>query len=144
MSIRQLTYRCWELNNPADDERTIHKGTEADIRAALNDIKAECPDSTASVHLLDAPCWVAECDGECDSALDQEGECWTFHCQSQASAIALADDYEWLVKPGPLSATGMLAYCPEDAPGDGQVPPPTPEQQEAAGQMRLPGMGAAT
>ena len=137
MSIHQFAHRCWELSDPADDDRTRHFEEQSAADEAIRELRDENPDTTASVHQLDAPCWVVECDGGCETALDEEGECWTFHCPSRAMAEQLAADFEWVIKPDPDSAVTVLAYCPEDAPEGGQVSSPTPEQQEAAGQLSI-------
>ena len=64
MSIYKLSYRCWELQPPTDDERRPHFDTEAD---ALRDLKEDrenagepYPDTKAVQ--IDAPCWLVQCD----------------------------------------------------------------------------------
>lgn len=82
---------------------------------------------------LDRRCWVVGCDGECEVTLDTEGEGYVFHHESFVKAEATMKAYEW-------KYAGDLVFCEEDAPADGQLPPPSPAEQEAAGQLVLPGV----
>lgn len=78
-------------------------------------------------------CWVVQCDGECEVTLDTEDEGYVFHHASFAKAESTARAYEW-------RHVGDLVFCETDAPADGEVPPPSPAELEAAGQLRLPGV----
>lgn len=136
MSIYQETFRCWVLNtgiDPSDhaDDDTRHFDTEADARDAYGE--------DAPVLQLPAPCWLVQCDGECEQIIDQEDEAYIIHHASRAEAEETARAYEWALAPDDtLSAVTVLAYCPEDAPpGCGSIP--SPAEMESAGQMRLPG-----
>lgn len=141
MTIHQLAFTCWEMTNPGggEDQRHFDDQVQADI--ALAEILAGNPESKASVHLLDAPCWVIESDGECGQLLDEEDEGYVFHHATQAAAEETAAAWGWVLKPSPHFA-GWLAYCPCGLPeGMGAAAPgPSPAEQEAAGQMRLPGV----
>lgn len=141
MTIHQLKDRCWELQPPADDDRQSHYHTEADAMQALTEDRDGDPEAYPDTKpvLLDVPCWLVECDGECETALDSEGDGYTFHCPSRQDAEAAARAYDWVVTAGPVSGD-ELAYCPEDRPGDVPLLPPLPAELEAAGQLVIPGV----
>lgn len=135
MTIHQLKDRCWELRPPADDERCPHFDSEAAALDALKDDRGDDPEAYAATKpvRLDAPCWMVQCDGECETVLDEEGEGYVFHHDSRTEAEETMACYDFRY-------VGDLVFCEEDAPADGQVPPPSPVQQEAAGQLPLPGV----
>ena len=59
----------------------------------------------------------------------------TVHHKSRTEAEETIADYEWV-----YSADGCLVFCEDDAPEDGQEPPLSPAEQEAAGQLVIPGV----
>jgi hypothetical protein len=130
MSIFQLADRCWELTDPADDERTPHYESEAAAQAALKELRDEDPDTKASIRLLEAGCWLAQCDGDDGYVLDEEDEGYVFHHESMTAALDSIRAYEWRM-------VGDRVFCPADAP-EGTEPPLSAAEQEAAGQLRLP------
>ena len=74
-----------------------------------------------------------QCDGECETVLDEEDEGYIFHHDSRAEAEQTAAGYHW------ASDGDGRVFCEEDAPA-GAVPVPSPAELEAAGQLRLPGV----
>jgi len=78
---------------------------------------------------------VVQCDGECEYVIDEEDEGYTVHHKSRTEAEETVADYEWA-----YSADGRLVFCGDDAPEDGQEPPLSPAEQEAAGQLVIPGV----
>jgi len=82
-----------------------------------------------------APCWLVQCDGECEMVIDEEDECYVVHHKSRAEAEETVAEYQWT-----YSADLRLVFCGEDPPKDGQEPPLTPAEQEAAGQLVIPGV----
>jgi hypothetical protein len=136
MTIRQLKDRCWELSPPLPGyDRESHYDTRAEARKALR----EALDEDSGVNPATKPrqledrCWLVQCDGECEMHIDEEGECYISHCGSRQIAEEVVAAYKW-------ACVGDLVFCPEDAPADGQVPPPSPAELEAAGQLPLPGV----
>lgn len=137
MSIHQLSDRCWVLDDPAQDEGERHFEDASGANAALTRAREEDPATKASVRQLDAPCWLVECD-ECGQVIDEYDEGHIYHHESRAEAEKTVRVWEWTLVPGHLG--GELAYCHEDRPEDAEPPAPSAAQQEAAGQMRLPGV----
>jgi hypothetical protein len=139
--IRQLDHRCWHLDPPPEDERDPHYDNRHDADDALRDLREERgPDpldlaALESCHAkqLDAPCWVVQCDGECETTLDAEDEGYVYHHGSLAEAEDTVKAYRW-------KYAGGRVFCEEDAPVDGQPPPLSPAEQEAAGQLAIPGV----
>lgn len=136
MSIHQLSDCCWVLDGPAQDEGVRHFEDASGADAALTRAREEDPATKASVRLLPSPCWLVQCD-ECEYVIDEEDE-GVFHHESRAEAEKVVRLWEWTLVPGHLG--GELAYCHEDRPEDAEPPVPSAAQQEAAGQMRLPGV----
>ena len=141
MSIRQLDYRCWELSNPGTEEDREHFPDKSRADAAVARMARDDPESKASASLLASPCWVAECD-DCGQVIDEEGEGYTVHRLSRAEAEETAGNWEWTL--GVSAAGGERAWCPMCSPEDAKAPPPSAGQQEAAGQMALPGLAGST
>ena len=83
---------------------------------------------------LKAVCWLIQCDG-CEEPIDEQDEGYIAHCTSRLDAEETMAAYEW-------SYRGDLAFCPADAPGDSVPVPPSPAEQEAAGQLRFPGVAS--
>lgn len=137
MTIRQLAFTCWELNDPRDDERKPHFGDQVQADLELSAILEEDPEAEASVRQLESPCWLAQCDGACGTVIDEEDE-GVVHHATYAGAEETVRAWNWVTVPGLFAAQGDLVYCPEDAPEDGTALV-SPAEQEAAGQLRLPG-----
>jgi hypothetical protein len=74
-------------------------------------------------------CWVADC-GTCGDVLANDDEGWFVHAPSLTDLHQSLDAYDWRLCPDE-------AYCPDDAPECSQLPPLSPAQLEAAGQLRL-------
>jgi hypothetical protein len=130
MSIQQLKDRCWELTDPADDG-TPHYPGKAAAEAALKELRELNADTTAAIRQLESACWIVQCDGGCEYVLDEEDE-YIFHHESIADALETVRASEW-------RTVGDSVFCPEDAP-DGAELPLSPAEQEAAGQLPLPGV----
>jgi hypothetical protein len=81
---------------------------------------------------LAAACWLIQCDG-CEQHIDDWDEAYIAHCKSRTEAEETLAAYEFV-------CAGDLVFCPEDAPADGEPPPLSPAEQEAAGQLRFPGV----
>jgi hypothetical protein len=137
MSIRQLPSCCYVFTDPAEDEERHYTDLQ-DASAALIDARKDNPETTAGTAHLDYRCWVVSCDGECEQTLDEHDEGIVYHHGSPDEAAATAALFKFRLAPGPLGET--LAYCETDAPEGAEVPPPTPDEQERAGQQRLPGI----
>ena len=136
MTIHQLKERCWELQPPTDDERHPHYDTEASALEGLREDREndEQPYADTKPAHLAAPCWVVQCDGECEVVLDTEDEGYTFHHDTRAEAEQTAAGYRWA-----FSEDGRV-FCEEDAPKDA-VPVLSRAEQEAAGQLAFPEAG---
>ena len=135
MTIHQLSHRCWELHPPTDDERSPHYGTEAKALEALKEDREndDQPYAETKPVQLDAPCWAVQCDGECETVLDEEDEGYIFHHDSRADAERTAVGYHFA-----FGSDGRV-FCEEDAPADA-VALPSPAELESAGQLVLPGV----
>ncbi len=132
--IHQLKSPCWELQDPAGD-RTPHYDDEASAGAELASLRKDTPDTGAKIRQLGEPCWLIRCDGECEQLIDEEDEGYIVHCGSRQAAEELARAWKWA-----YSGDGRLIFCEADAPADGEVPQPSPAEQEAAGQLVIPGV----
>lgn len=160
MTIRQLKARCWavvpklprEDGDPHYDTRdealaVIREAWDEDredrlglvstalertwwreFRRRLSRLRPDAP----RPRLLPACCWVADC-GTCGDELINEDEGWTVHASSLPGLYQSLDAYDWRICPDE-------AYCPDDAPECSQLPPLSPAEQEAAGQLVLPGV----
>jgi hypothetical protein len=140
VTIHQLPERCW-VTDPAIpgscDEPHYDSGDEAGTAIAV--AREDDPGLKATVRQLDAPCWLVQCDGDCETTLDEEGECFVMHFDSRQDAETSMASYDWTVTAGPISGDDLV-YCDGDRPGDVPLPPPSPAELEAAGQLRLPGV----
>jgi hypothetical protein len=76
-----------------------------------------------------ARCWLIRCDG-CEEHIDEQDEGYIAHCDSRRDAEETMAACEWAYR-------GDLVFCPEDAPEGSEIPPPSPAEQEAAGQLSL-------
>lgn len=131
MTVHALKGPCWVLRHPDGEEE--HYAGQMKALAELIRLKEDDPEPEATTRQLTVPCWVVECDGECEVTLDTEDEGYIIHHSSRAKAEETMASYGWVY-------AGDLVFCEEDAPADGRVPPPSPAQLEAAGQMKLPGV----
>ena len=160
MTIHQLPKPCWVIapRLPREDSDP-HYDTRAEALAAIREAWDE--DREHRIGLIatalerawwrefrfrlsrlrpDAPrprelparCRVADCD-TCGDELINEDEGWTVHASSLPDLYQSLDAYDWRICPDE-------AYCPDDAPECSEVPPLSPAQLEAAGQLRLPGV----
>ncbi len=136
MTIHQLPGRCWELQPPTDDERSPHYGTEAAALEALKEDREndEQPYADTKPVQLGSPCWLVQCDGECETVLDEEDEGYIFHHDSRADAERTAAGYHF------ASDDDGRVFCEEDAPESAVPVYPSAAELEAAGQLRLPGV----
>lgn len=135
MTIHKLSHCCWELQPPTDDERHFHYDTEIEARRALKEDREndDQPYPETKPVQMESPCWVVQCDGECEVVLDTEDEGYVFHHDSRAEAGQSAAGYRWA-----LDGDGCV-FCEEDAPADA-IPVPSYAELEAAGQLVLPGV----
>jgi hypothetical protein len=136
MTIHQLANPCWEFSPlPSDAERYGHYGTRADAVTAIREAKKDddCFNPATKPVQLGTACWVVQCDGACETVLDTEDEGWVFHHLTRAEAEETVAAYRW-------RPAGLLMFCEEDTPEDSQEPPLSPAEQEAAGQLVIPGV----
>lgn len=159
MTIHQLKDRCWELRPPlSGDDREPHYDSRAEALAAVREAWDDDRDwrfddqlrvrwrelrfrlsrlrpGASRPRQAPAHCWVVQCDGDCEQVIDEEEEGYTVHHESRQAAGETVRAWKWA-----YSADGRMVFCEEDAPADGEIPPPSPAELEAAGQMRLPGV----
>jgi hypothetical protein len=137
MSIRQLPSACYVFTDPAEDGERHYPDLQ-DAAAALLEARKANPETKAGTARLGYRCWVVSCDGGCEQILDEHDEGVVYHHESFDEAAKTAAAFKFRLAPGPAGET--LSYCEGDAPADAEVPPLTPEEQERAGQQRLPGI----
>jgi hypothetical protein len=137
MSIHQLPACCYVFTDPAEDGER-HYPDQQDADADLLEARKANPATAAAITRLESRCWVASCDGDCGQTLDEEDEGIVYHHGSPDDAAATAALFKFRLEAGPSGET--LDYCPEDAPESAVVPPMSAEEQERAGQQRLPGI----
>jgi hypothetical protein len=92
-------------------------------------------DKAAKVRQEEDRCWVIQCDGDCEQHIDEEDECYISHCETRAAAEETMAAWRWS-----YLADSELVYCETDRPEGAEIPPPSPAELEAAGQLRLPGV----
>ena len=141
MTIHQLKKPCFILDPSPwdDDERHPHYATWCEADEELRTLREERgPDpgdlaelEPVKVRALPEPCWVAEC-GICDDPFEDESGANHFGTIGDVEAVLAS--YEWATLP----PDG--AYCPDDRPEGAILPPPSPAELEAAGQLVLPGV----
>lgn len=132
--ITQETYRCWVIGRlPGDTEP--HFKTSKAARAELRKMREEDEDHVAgaTVRRLGVPCWTVTCDGECGLTIDED-EDGVIHHVSAGGALRTAALWKWVL------ADHEHVFCGEDAPLNGYAVPLSPAEQEAAGQLVLPGV----
>ena len=136
MTIHQLKDPCWELHPPLPGyDRECHYDTKAEARKALREALDEDIGVNPATRPRQLPgrCWVIQCDGECEQHIDEEDECYISHCETPALAGEVVAAWRW-------KTTGDLVFCETDAPETAELPPLSPAELEAAGQLRLPGV----
>lgn len=145
MTIHQLKEPCWVLRpNPWQDDRGGNPHYESrdealQTLAEVREDRDDDPDAIAHLAKVEpvqepAACWAAGCAGpDCGEDLINEDEGWIIHASSLPELYQSLDAYDWRLCPGE-------AYCPDCAPECSQVPPLSPAELEAAGQLRLPGV----
>lgn len=156
MTVYRLPYRCWTVvpELPREDGDP-HYDTRAEALAAIREAWDEGRDWTFDDRLRGwwrevqfrlgrlrpraprprqrpARCWLIQCDG-CDEHIDEEDEGYIAHCDSRLDAEETMATWRW-------AYVGDLVFCETDAPENAAVPPPSPAEQEDAGQLRLPGV----
>ncbi len=127
--ITQETYRCWVIGRlPGDTEP--HFKTSKAARAELRKMREEDEDHVAgaTVRRLDVPCWTVTCDGECGLTIDED-EDGLIHFTDAGDAMRTVRNWEWRL------VDHEHVLCPADV-----LLPPSPAEQEAAGQLLLPGV----
>lgn len=163
MTIHQLPGPCWGIvpKLPRDDGDP-HYDTRAEALAAIREAWDEDREharglvatalekawwrefrfrlsrwrpGTPSPRKAAARCWLVQCDGGCEQAIDEEDEGYVVHCDSRRDAEDLARSWEWVYSPDARSV-----FCTGCAPEDAAPVPPSPAELEAAGQLRLPGV----
>ena len=157
MTVRQLPHRCWVIrpelpgedgdrhyDSRADALDAIREARRDDADwwawrkpfrsrlTALHQLWARCRPGRPKPRQIPAPCWVIQCNG-CDQLIDEEDEGYIAHCDSRRDAEDTMAAWEWAYH-------GDLVFCPADAPQGAVLPPPSPAEQEAAGQLRFPGV----
>jgi hypothetical protein len=135
VTVYQRSARCWVIDPPpTGEDYAPHRDGRAEVMAAIKQGRRDDRGVAADAKpkQCNAPCWLIQCDG-CEEHIDEQGECYIAHCESRQAAEELMASYQW-------AFGGDLAYCPDDQPEDAEVPPPSPAQLEAAGQLRLPGV----
>lgn len=130
--------RCWIIDHLPDEhgDLTPHFPNRTDAEEELGRLRKEDEERyvVAVVRQLAAPCWTVRCDGACETAIDEDGD-GLIHFTTAAEAESAVRDWEWRMLPDRVHV-----FCEQDAPEDGKVPAATPEQQERAGQLVLPGV----
>jgi hypothetical protein len=163
MTIHELKAPCWAVSPPLPrDDGDPHYDTRDEALAAIREAWDEDRERVRGLvatalerawwrefrfrlsrwrpgaprpRPLPACCWVVQDDGDCGQVIDEEDEGYAVHCASRRAAEDLARSYEWA-----YSADGRFVYCPCCAPEDSEPVPPSPAEQEAAGQLVLPGV----
>lgn len=115
MAIEQLARPCWyaRYDGGEDYENQIHYGTEPQAQKAAAEIRADDePGETAAVETgrMEAPCWTARCDGECDGPLEDGEYEWTLHLETRTEIERVCTEYGWIV-----TRDGQV-FCDECAP----------------------------
>jgi hypothetical protein len=136
VTIHQLEKPCWILDPNLATEGEPHYPDEASAISALREAKEENPDLTIITRPLGDRCWVVQCDGDCEQVIDEEDEGYVFHHGSRAEAEETIRQWHFVY------GAGDLVYCETDRPEGAEVPPPSPAELEAAGQLRLPGVAS--
>jgi hypothetical protein len=137
MTVHRLKSPCWLLSPSLPSDDGWHHEDEAAARKAVREYQEENPADkfTAAAKPLSEPCWVVQCDGECGQAIDQEGEGYVFHHTSRADAEESVRQWRFA-----YLGDSELVYCETDRPEGAEIPPPSPAELEAAGQLVLPGV----
>lgn len=105
------------------------------LRAWLREFRwrlSRCRPGAPRPRQMAACCWLIRCDG-CEEHVDEQDEGYIAHCTSRQDAEETMAAWEWVY-------AGDLVFCPEDAPAGSEIPPPSPAEQEDAGQLPLPGV----
>lgn len=134
--IYQLSRHCWAMDpQPSGEDYLRHWDTRKEVTAAIREAKRDddCFNPDTKPRELESGCWLIQCDGECEEHVDELDEGYISHCESRQVAEEMMAAYRW-------SYRGDLVFCEEDAPEGSEIPPPSPAELEAAGQMRLPGV----
>jgi hypothetical protein len=162
MTIRQLPKPCFTLDPSPwdeDDYGTPHYKTWAEASEALTELREErgpSPEDLAELEPVkvkreDSPCWIAECDADGCEETYEDDEGGGSHFGSAAELETWMAPDGWTYRggdvdefwPAPGTWTRLHAdevFCSGHRPADAQVPPPSPAELEAAGQLRLPGV----
>ena len=159
MTIRQLKEPCFELTpNPwGPDGGNPHYATWLEADEALRELRDERgpdPRDLADLEKTQAKanpagCWVGECDGCGDMFTDEETNANHYETAAELDvALPLGgwvyqggDAAEFWPAPGAWTAgPGSRLLCPGCNGGARIIPPPSPAELEAAGQLRLPGV----
>ena len=149
MTIHQLKEPCWVLKPRPyenDDYGDPHYRTWKDADEALRELREERgpdPLDLASLEPVkpvreDSACWVAECAGHCEQLFGTE-DFPVLHASSRADLLDAMRAYDWVTATGEVSGD-ELAYCDMDRPESAEPVPPSPAEQEGAGQLPLPGV----
>lgn len=135
MTIHKMQDRCWVIEpEPPGEDWHRHYDTRAEARTALREALDEgYADPKAAPKQLDDRCWLIRCDGDCDEHIDEAEEGFISHCESRQLAEEMMAAYRWAYH-------GDLVFCETDAPENAELPPSSPAELEAAGQLRLPGV----
>jgi hypothetical protein len=155
MTVYQLPHLCWTVipepprgcngSDPHYDTRAealvaIRETWDEDRDWIFDDrlrvwwrefrwLLSRCRPGRPKPRRLGTPCWLVRCDG-CEEHIDEQDEGYIAHCTSRRDAEETMAAWEW-------SYRGDLVFCPEDAPEGAGLPPPSPAEQEAAGQLSL-------
>ena len=133
MTVHQLPYRCWVTRDPASEYQP-HYRDGATALAEVAEAKADDPETKVAATQEGTPCWVAICDGrDC-------GELYTDDEEGASHFPGAQVLMEWAAGEGWAFKTPDLAYCRDDRPEDPDPVPLSPAEQEAAGQLRFPGV----
>lgn len=142
MTIHQLKEPCWVLKPRPyeDDHGDSHYKTWHEADEALRELREERGPDPLDLAGLEpvkpvreaGACWEADC-STCGDELTNEDAGWTIHAASLPELYQSLDAYDWRLCPDE-------AYCPDCAPECSQIPPLSPAEQEARGQLRLPGV----
>lgn len=143
MTVRQLKSPCFELTpNPwPGDGLNPHYATWHEADEALRELRAERgpdPRDLAGLEKVQAKanpagCWAGECDGCLDLFTDEETD--ANHYGTRAELDASLPLGGWAYQDDTSDKVFCAACKPAGAVA--ALPPPSPAELEAAGQMRL-------
>jgi hypothetical protein len=112
MPVKQLATPCWYARYDGGEEydNDIHYDTSVQAHRAAKEIRS---DASVETGRMDAPCWMARCDGpSCDAPLEDGETEWTLHLESRAAIEKACTEYGWIVTTdGTVLCDGCAPDC---------------------------------